>query len=148
VVRKVLAKIVRIFARAITDMSRLLDQGREATRRLHYSIRTEDAYVLWVKRFVLFHGKRHRRAGGQRLRPGPSERSPYASAGTWCRRLCRDTSIDQLGEVWAANLCVLAVRNSMKRSAARSPASAMTAGTIMPPVDAGVQGSGSDFVFG
>ena len=40
-------------------MSRLLDQVREATRRLHYSIRTEDAYVLWVKRYVLFHGKRH-----------------------------------------------------------------------------------------
>ena len=40
-------------------MSRRLDQVREATRRLHYSIRTEDAYVLWVKRFVLFHGKRH-----------------------------------------------------------------------------------------
>lgn len=40
-------------------MSRLLDQVREATRRLHYSIRTEDAYVLWIRRFVLFHGKRH-----------------------------------------------------------------------------------------
>ncbi len=40
-------------------MSRLLDQVREATRRLHYSIRTEDAYVLWIKRFILFHGKRH-----------------------------------------------------------------------------------------
>jgi len=26
---------------------------------LHDSIRTEDAYVLWVKRFVLSHGKRH-----------------------------------------------------------------------------------------
>ena len=39
-------------------MSRLLDQVREATRRLRYSIRTEDAYVLWVKRFVLLHGKR------------------------------------------------------------------------------------------
>jgi integron integrase len=40
-------------------MPRLLDQVREATRRLHYSIRTEDAYVLWTKRFILFHGKRH-----------------------------------------------------------------------------------------
>jgi integron integrase len=26
---------------------------------LHYSIRTEDAYVLWTKKFILFHGKRH-----------------------------------------------------------------------------------------
>ena len=40
-------------------MSRLLDQVREATRRLHYSLRTEDAYVLWIKRFILLHGKRH-----------------------------------------------------------------------------------------
>lgn len=40
-------------------MPRLLDPVREATRRLHYSIRTEDAYVHWAKRFVLFHGKRH-----------------------------------------------------------------------------------------
>ena len=40
-------------------MPRLLDQVREATRRLHYSIRTEDAYVDWIRRFILFHGKRH-----------------------------------------------------------------------------------------
>ena len=26
---------------------------------MHYSIRTEDAYVLWARRFILFHGKRH-----------------------------------------------------------------------------------------
>jgi hypothetical protein len=38
---------------------RLLDQVRTAARRLHYGIRTEDAYTQWVKRFVLFHGKRH-----------------------------------------------------------------------------------------
>ncbi len=40
-------------------MSRLLDQAREATRRLHYSLRTEDAYVSSIRRFILFHGKRH-----------------------------------------------------------------------------------------
>ncbi len=40
-------------------MPRLLDQVREATRRLHYSIRTEDAYVQWTKKFILFHDKRH-----------------------------------------------------------------------------------------
>ena len=32
---------------------------REAIRVRHYSIRTEEAYVQWVKRFILFHGKRH-----------------------------------------------------------------------------------------
>ena len=38
---------------------RLLDQVREACRVRHYSGRTERAYTQWVKRFVLFHGKRH-----------------------------------------------------------------------------------------
>ncbi|MCA3038941.1 MAG: phage integrase N-terminal SAM-like domain-containing protein, partial [Rhodocyclaceae bacterium] len=35
---------------------RLLDQVREKIRLKHYSIRTEHAYVDWVKRFVLYHG--------------------------------------------------------------------------------------------
>ncbi len=38
---------------------RLLDQVRAAIRSRHFSYRTEEAYVGWVKRFVLFHGKRH-----------------------------------------------------------------------------------------
>jgi integron integrase len=38
---------------------RLLDQVRAAIRAHHYSPRTEKAYVSWIRRFVLFHGKRH-----------------------------------------------------------------------------------------
>jgi hypothetical protein len=38
---------------------RLLDQVREVIRIKHYSIRTEEAYVQWINRFILFHGKRH-----------------------------------------------------------------------------------------
>ncbi len=38
---------------------RLLDRLRTALRARHYSLRTEQAYVQWVKRYVLFHGKRH-----------------------------------------------------------------------------------------
>ena len=37
---------------------RLLDQVRERCRVKHYSLRTEKAYVHWIKRFILFHGKR------------------------------------------------------------------------------------------
>ena len=37
----------------------LLEQVRRCLRLKHYSIRTERAYVDWVKRFILFHGKRH-----------------------------------------------------------------------------------------
>ncbi len=40
---------------------RLLDQVRERIRYLHYSRRTAEAYVLWIKRFILFHNKRHPR---------------------------------------------------------------------------------------
>jgi hypothetical protein len=43
---------------------RLLDQLRGRLRVKHYSIRTEQAYVDWVRRFVLFHGKRHPRELG------------------------------------------------------------------------------------
>ena len=38
---------------------RLLTRLREHLRARHYSIRTEAAYVDWVRRFILFHGKRH-----------------------------------------------------------------------------------------
>ena len=43
---------------------KLLDLVREKLRLLHYSIRTEDQYVQWIKRFILFHGKRHPREMG------------------------------------------------------------------------------------
>jgi integron integrase len=43
---------------------RLLDTLRHAIRLRHYSIRTEDAYADWARRFILFHGKRHPRELG------------------------------------------------------------------------------------
>jgi len=43
---------------------RLLDSVRARARVLHYAIRTEDAYADWVRRFILFHGKRHPREMG------------------------------------------------------------------------------------
>mgnify|MGYP000305298113 CR=1 FL=1 len=38
---------------------RLLDQVRSQLRLRHYSYRTEQQYVAWIKRFILYHGKRH-----------------------------------------------------------------------------------------
>ena len=38
---------------------KLLDQVRDKIRVKHYSIRTETQYLQWIKRFILFHGKRH-----------------------------------------------------------------------------------------
>jgi integron integrase len=40
---------------------RLLTDVRHAIRARHFSPRTEDAYVGWIRRYVLFHGKRHPR---------------------------------------------------------------------------------------
>jgi integrase len=39
--------------------TKLLDQVRETVRTKHLSRRTEDAYVRWIRRYVLFHNKRH-----------------------------------------------------------------------------------------
>jgi len=44
---------------------RLLDQVRDAIRRRHYSPRTEETYVHWIKRFIYFHNKRHPRDMGE-----------------------------------------------------------------------------------
>jgi integron integrase len=38
---------------------KLLDQVRQAIRTRHYSPRTEESYVYWIKRFIFFHNKRH-----------------------------------------------------------------------------------------
>ena len=38
---------------------KLLDQVRDTLRILHYSYKTEKAYLHWIRRFILFHQKRH-----------------------------------------------------------------------------------------
>ena len=38
---------------------RLMDRARDAIRSRHYSIRIEQCYLDWIKRFILFHGKKH-----------------------------------------------------------------------------------------
>jgi len=42
-----------------TNKPRLLDQVREVLRVKHYARRTEQSYTHWIKRFILFHQKRH-----------------------------------------------------------------------------------------
>ena len=41
------------------DKPKLLEQVRDVIRRKHYSIRTEQAYIDWIRRFILYHNKRH-----------------------------------------------------------------------------------------
>ncbi|MFM2347526.1 MAG: hypothetical protein RL654_2279 [Pseudomonadota bacterium] len=64
---------------------RLLDQLRERIRYLHYSLKTEEAYLFWSRAYIRFHGVRHPKdmsavgtAGGLSLnhRPTPSSASP------------------------------------------------------------------------
>jgi hypothetical protein len=43
---------------------RLMEQVRAEIRARHYSRRTEDAYVHWIRRFIVFHGRRHPRELG------------------------------------------------------------------------------------
>ena len=50
---------VKHLAAPAASPPRLLDRVREAVRVRHYSIRTESAYVDWVRRFIHFHGRRH-----------------------------------------------------------------------------------------
>ena len=41
--------------------TRLLDQVRKRIRHLHYSLRTEQAYLLWIKAFIRYHDLKHPR---------------------------------------------------------------------------------------
>ena len=43
----------------------MLDQVRSAIRRRHYSYRTEQTYIHWIKRFIYFNGVRHPREMGE-----------------------------------------------------------------------------------
>jgi hypothetical protein len=38
---------------------KLLDQVRDMLRLKHYSRRTEESYVNWIRRYILFHEKKH-----------------------------------------------------------------------------------------
>jgi len=59
-----MAEVIPIAAPA-TGPVRLLDAVRLRLRARHYSLRTEEAYVGWIRRFVVFHGKRHPRELGE-----------------------------------------------------------------------------------
>lgn len=40
-------------------MPKLLEEVRNLIRTRHYSYRTEEAYLNWIRKYILFHGKRH-----------------------------------------------------------------------------------------
>jgi hypothetical protein len=38
---------------------KLLDRVRDVLRVKHYAYRTEKTYIFWIRRYILFHGKKH-----------------------------------------------------------------------------------------
>ncbi|MCR4293385.1 MAG: phage integrase N-terminal SAM-like domain-containing protein [Candidatus Kuenenia sp.] len=45
---------------------KLLDVMQDKIRLKHYSIRTEQSYMQWVKRFIIYHNKRHPKDMGEK----------------------------------------------------------------------------------
>lgn len=45
---------------------KLLDQVREMIRVKHYSIRTEESYIQWIKRYIIYHKKKHPQDMGEK----------------------------------------------------------------------------------
>ena len=69
---------------------KLLDQVRQAIRTRHYSPRTEETYVHWIKRFIFFHNKRHpAEMGRERNRPLPLQPGKRAT----CKRVHAEPGI-------------------------------------------------------
>jgi hypothetical protein len=56
---------------------RLLDRVREAIRIRHYSLKTEQSCIQWIRRFILFHNKRHP------VENGAGSSSFHLHAGRW-----------------------------------------------------------------
>lgn len=59
--RKAAVTVSALLQNSNSQPPRLLDQVRAACRLRHYSLRTERAYVGWIRRFILANGKRHPR---------------------------------------------------------------------------------------
>jgi len=46
-------------------MPKLLEEVRDLIRTRHYSYRTEEAYLYWIRQYIVFHSKRHPAEMGQ-----------------------------------------------------------------------------------
>ena len=78
---------------ATTGAPKLLDRVRHVIRAKHYSRRTESAYVDWIRRYILFHRKRH---------PSEMGASEIAAFLTWLatnRRVSASTQNQALSAV-------------------------------------------------
>jgi len=113
------------------EKPRLLDQVRSLMRLKHLSLRTEEAYINWIKRFIFFHHKRHPREMGaaeitaflshlaEVARVGASTQNQAFSALLFLYREVLGRDFPQLSEVVRAkrpqNVPVVLTRNEIKR---------------------------------
>jgi hypothetical protein len=76
---------------------KLLEQVRSALRLRHYSLHTEEAY--WIRRFILFHGKRHPKDIGEaRCGVGRARKDgarPFPAAASPCTAAARSSPVGQ-----------------------------------------------------
>lgn len=82
---------------------RLLDQVRLAIRTRHYSVKTEEAYVGWIKRFIFFHNKRH-----------PAEMAE-AEIGQFLSTLARDAHVSASTQNQALNALLFLYRDVLHK---------------------------------
>ncbi len=75
---------------------KLLDQLRDRIRLKHYSMRTEQAYVQWVKRYLFYHGMRHPKEMGK----------PEVEAFLTALAVDRNVAASTQGQALAALLCL------------------------------------------
>jgi hypothetical protein len=86
-------------------MPKLLEEVRDLIRTRHYSYRTEEAYLYWIRQYILFHGKRHP------AEMGPAEVSKFlthlavnrevaASTIRPCRAAVSLSKCAQTGSAW------------------------------------------------
>ena len=89
--------------RLVQKAPRLLDQVRRAIRVRHYSLRTEQAYVHWIRAFILHHQKRHPRE------MGPEEIQDFLS------HLAVERSVAPATQNQALNALVFLYRHVLER---------------------------------
>ncbi|MCM3876940.1 MAG: integron integrase [Thermoanaerobaculia bacterium] len=120
---------------------------RAAVRTRHYSIRTEEAYVGWIRRFVLFHGKRHPDEMGEseintfvsdlatRGRVASSTQTQALSALLFLYREVLGRPVESLGDVVRAKrperLPVVLTREEVKAVLARLDGAPLLVATLL-----------------
>lgn len=83
---------------------KLLDRVREILRVRHYSLRTEEAYLGWMRRYILFHGKRHPREMGA------------AEVAAFLNYLANERTVAAATQNQALNACFFSTRSCWSAS--------------------------------